>query len=58
MEIAEVLRLNLKTASDHVRRLSLAGLLAKRQEGNIVRHTLTPVGKGILKFLKLLDKRR
>lgn len=56
IEIANVLKINLKTASDHVSRLSLAGILAKRHEGNLVRHTLTPIGKGILKFLKILDK--
>ena len=57
VKITDVLKINIKTASEHVRRLALAGLLVKRPEGNVVRHTLTPVGRGILKFLKLLDRK-
>ena len=55
--IAEVLNMNMKTASEHVRRLSLAGLVAKRYKGSSVRHALTGLGKTILKFLRILDKR-
>lgn len=54
--IAEVLNMNTKTASEHVRRLSLAGLVAKRYKGSSVRHVLTGLGKTILKFLRILDK--
>ncbi len=54
-EIAEVLRINMKTASEHTRRLAIAGLVFKRYEGNIVRHALAPLGKSILKFLRILE---
>jgi DNA-binding transcriptional ArsR family regulator len=54
--IAETLHLNLKTVSEHVRRLSLAGLVTKRSQGNSVRHALTGRGKSILKFLRILDR--
>ena len=55
-EISEILHMNMKTASEHVRRLSLAGLVAKRYRANRVQHSLTSLGKSILKFLRILDK--
>ncbi|KKU47969.1 hypothetical protein A3H10_04335 [Candidatus Uhrbacteria bacterium RIFCSPLOWO2_12_FULL_46_10] len=54
--ISEILHMNMKTASEHVRRLSLAGLVTKRYRGSSVRHGLTGLGKTILKFLRILDK--
>ena len=54
-EIAEQLNINLKTAGEHVRRLVLAGLVMKRNEGSFVRHALTQQGKIILKFLRTLE---
>ncbi len=54
-EIAEKVEANFKTCSEHVRRLAIAGLVMKRNEGNNVRHALTPVGKSILKFLRILE---
>ncbi len=54
-EIAEKLKINFKTASDHIRRLAIAGLVIKRSEGNNVRHALTSTGKTILKFLRILE---
>jgi DNA-binding transcriptional ArsR family regulator len=41
LEIAEKLGINLKTASEHIRRLTIAGLIMKRSEGTSVRHKLT-----------------
>lgn len=55
LEITEALDVNFKTISEHVRRLAIAGLVLKRNDGNSVRHTLTPVGKSILKFLRTLE---
>lgn len=55
MEIAETLRINFKTASEHIRRLALAGIVMKRHDGNAVRQALTPFGKSILKFLRTLE---
>lgn len=54
-EIAETLRINFKTASEHVRRLAIAGLVLKRNEANAVRHALTAPAKSILKFLRTLE---
>ncbi len=55
LETAETLKINFKTASEHVRRLAHAGLVLKRNEGSAVRHALSPVGKVILKFLRTLE---
>lgn len=54
-EIAELLKINFKTASEHIRRLALAGIVMKRHDKNSVRHALTPLGKAILKFLRTLE---
>lgn len=40
--------IELKTASEHLRRLSIAGLILKLNEGRKVRHALTPWSKHIL----------
>jgi len=55
IEIADALRINFKTASEHIRRLAIPGLVLKRNEGNNVRHVLSPLGKTILKFLRRLE---
>ena len=55
LEVATKLRINFKTASEHIRRLAIAGLMWKRNEGNSVRHKLSPTGKTILKFLRTLE---
>ncbi|MFA5173083.1 MAG: winged helix-turn-helix domain-containing protein [Candidatus Paceibacterota bacterium] len=54
-EIADKLKINFKTASEHIKRLTIAGLIIKRYEGNNVRHKLTEKGKSILKFLRILE---
>lgn len=54
-EIAGALEINMKTASDHIRRLAIAGLVMKRNEGAAVRHKLTKRGEVILKFLRTLE---
>ncbi len=54
-EVAERLKINFKTASEHILRLAIAGLVVKRNEGNNVRHALTNTGKSILKFLRRLE---
>lgn len=53
-EIAATLRINAKTASEHIRRLAIAGLVLKRNEGAAVRHKLTPHAHNVLKFLRTL----
>jgi predicted transcriptional regulator len=54
-EISDALNINLKTASEHTRKLALAGLVLKRNEDKFVRHTLSPRGKVILTFLRTLE---
>lgn len=53
-EIAERLNIGYNNASDHVRKLAIAGLVMKRNEGSAVRHKLTPRGESILVFCKTL----
>ncbi|MBI5733773.1 MAG: winged helix-turn-helix transcriptional regulator [Candidatus Kerfeldbacteria bacterium] len=54
-EIAGRLKINFKTASEHLRRLFLAGLVNKHNKGSLVCHSLTNQGKNILKFLRTLE---
>ncbi len=54
-EITDELKINYKTAGEHMRRLVIAGLMMKRNEGNFVRHKLTALGKSILVFLRTLE---
>lgn len=54
-QITEALKINYKTAAEHVRRLALTGLVLKRNEGNAVRHKLTARAESILKFLRTLE---
>ncbi len=42
---------NIKTISEHTRRLVLAGLLEKKYHGSTVEHHLTPYGKTMYSFL-------
>lgn len=53
--ISNTLGVNFKTVADHVRRLAIAGLVMKRNEGPSVRHALTNQGKRILMFLRTLE---
>ena len=55
LEIANDLDINYKTASEHIRRLNIAGLVMKRYAGRDVRHALTDRGKDILTFLRTLE---
>lgn len=53
-DIAEKLNIGYPNASDHVRKLAIAGLVLKRSEGSAVRHKLTPRAEAILVFCKRL----
>jgi DNA-binding MarR family transcriptional regulator len=50
-EIAEYLRCNFKTISEHTRRLVAAGLVNKTYRGREVMHAPTPYGEKINKIL-------
>jgi len=54
-EISERLNIGYENASDHVRKLAIAGLVMKRYEGTSVRHKLTERGEAILVFCKKLQ---
>lgn len=54
-QISKRLKINFKTASEHIRRLAIAGLVLKRNDANAVRHKLTDRGLSILKFLRTLE---
>lgn len=54
-DVANRLRINFRTASEHLRRLHIAGLVTKHSRGAAVEHVLTDRGKIILKFLRTLE---
>ncbi len=54
-EIAEKLSIGYENASDHIRKLAIAGLVMKRHDNKSVRHKLTPRAKVILTFCKTLE---
>ncbi|MDO8183360.1 MAG: winged helix-turn-helix domain-containing protein [bacterium] len=53
-DISDKLKLGYENASDHIRKLAMAGLLMKRNDGPNVRHKLTPRAISILAFCKTL----
>jgi DNA-binding transcriptional ArsR family regulator len=54
-QVSEEVRADYRTIADHLRRLALAGLVAKRNQGPSVQHTLTDRGSRVLNFLSSLD---
>lgn len=50
--ISELLNRNIKTISEHTRRLVQAGLVNKKYQGRLVTHFLSPYGKEFLKFIE------
>lgn len=54
-EIAEELNIGYMNASDHIRKLAIAGLVLKRNDGNNVRHKITGCAITILEFCKKLE---
>ena len=53
-EVAKTLKLNFGNTSDHINKLTAAGLVMKRHDSQFVRHKLTTRGQLILKYLKTL----
>ena len=49
--ITESLKGNMKTISEHTKKLVAAGLLNKKYQGRYVTHELSPYGKRFLKFI-------
>jgi len=54
-DIAEKLQIGYENASDHIRKMAIAGLVLKRSDGPFVRHKLAPRGELILAFCKKLQ---
>ena len=54
-EICQLLHISVKTGSEHIRRLELAGLVVKRHAGRWVRHRLTDRAGDVLTFLRMLE---
>ena len=50
--ISDKLKSNVKTISEHTRRLVQAGLLNKTYVGRSVAHSLSPYGKKIVEYIK------
>ena len=53
-EITDALKLNYHNASDHIRKLAIAGLVLKRYRGTEVRHRLTERGDAALTFCRTI----
>lgn len=51
-DIAGILNKNIKTVSEHTRRLVQSGLLNKRSLGRYVVHSLSPYGNKFIKFIQ------
>lgn len=54
-QIAQVLKGNFKTISQHTRSLVQAGLLNKKYQGRQVIHFLSPYGKRFVEFIKTFE---
>jgi DNA-binding transcriptional ArsR family regulator len=54
-DISEKLKMGYENASDHIRKMAIAGLIMKRNDGPHVRHKLTPRAMVILAFCKKLQ---
>ena len=54
-DISDKLKIGYENASDHIRKLAIAGLVMKRKEGPNVLHKLTDRARVILAFCKKLQ---
>ena len=54
-DISERLKIGYENASDHIRKMAIAGLVMKRNQGPAVCHRLTPRALSILMFCKKLQ---
>lgn len=54
-EISIKIKSDLKNVSEHIRKLSHAGLIIKRNQGKNIRHKLTERGSIILTFYRTLE---
>ncbi len=54
-EISEILKVNFKTVFEHIRKMAIAGIVLKRNEGIEVKHRLSERGEKIFLFLKDME---
>lgn len=54
-DIADKLGIGYENASDHIRKLAIAGLVMKRNQGTSVLHKITPIAVFIIVFCKKLE---
>ena len=54
-EICERLDLTVKNASEHVRKMVLAGLVLKRRQGNQVRHKITERAQNAIAYIRTIS---
>ncbi|MBP9771812.1 MAG: winged helix-turn-helix transcriptional regulator [Candidatus Pacebacteria bacterium] len=54
-DIADEVRSDFKNVAEHLRKLTIAGLVAKRRMGVAVGHSLTDLGKRVLGFCRSLE---
>lgn len=54
-EISDKLKSDFKNISAHITKMAIAGLVSKRNEGNIIHHNLTKRGKAILQFVRIIE---
>lgn len=52
MELADACETRFRNASEHVRRLAIAGLVLKRPKANRVLHALSARGHYVLEFIR------
>ena len=50
-DISQILNVNFKTVSEHIKRLSQAGLVNKKYQGRRVLHDLSPYGEIFCNFI-------
>ena len=55
VEVAAKLKIGYENTSDHIRKMTITGLIMKRSDGPNVRHKLTPKALAILAFCKKLQ---
>lgn len=55
-DLAEMLNINFRTASEHTKKLSTTGLIEKHYNQQSVTHRLTRLGEKVLVFIKSLNK--
>ncbi len=55
LDIADTLRGDFRTISEHLRKLALAGLITKRRNGLALEHLLTDTGARVLGFCRNLE---